>query len=92
MTIISFIFLVIVVAMLLHITLANLLCGIYLFKKGFTNSSKYQLIKTTISFVVLLIVLTINILLKDTNYTFVSNFINGFIIGWIYSDYYLKYL
>lgn len=92
MNIISFIFLVIVVAMLLHITLANLLCGIYLFKKGFTNSSKYQLIKATINFVVFLIVLTINVLLKDTNYNFVSNLINGFIIGWIYSDYYLKYL
>ena len=92
MNIISFIFLVIVVAMLLHITLANLLCGIYLFKKDFTNSSKYQLIKATINFVVFLIVLTINVLLKDTNYNFVSNLINGFIIGWIYSDYYLKYL
>lgn len=92
MNIISFIFLVIVVAMLLHITLANLLCGIYLFKKGFINSSKYQLIKTTINFVVFLIVLTINVLLQDTSYNFVSNLINGFIIGWVYSNYYFKYL
>lgn len=92
MNTISFIFLVIVVAMLLHITLARLLFGIELFRKGFTNSSKYQLIKATINFVVFLIVLTINILLKDTNYTFVSNFINGFVIGWVYSNHYLKCL
>lgn len=92
MNIISFIFLVIVVAMLLHITLANLLCGIYLFKKGFYNSGKFQLIKATINFVVLLIVLTINILLKDTNFNFVYDLINGFVIGSIYSNYYFKYL
>lgn len=92
MNIISFIILVIVIAILLHITLARLLFSIDLFKKGLIHSSKYQLIKATINFVVLLIVLTINILLKDTNYNFVSNIINGFIIGWVYSDYYLKYL
>lgn len=92
MNIISFIFLVIVIAILLHITLARLLFSIDLFKKGFTHSSKFQLIKATINFVVLLIVLTINILLKDTNYNFVSNFINGFIIGRVYANYYLKYL
>ena len=92
MNIISFIFLVIVIAMLLHITLARLLFAIDLFKKGFINSSKFQLIKATINFIVFLIVLTINIVLKDTNHNFVSNIINGFIIGWIYSDYYLKYL
>lgn len=92
MNIISFTFLVIVVAMLLHITLARLLFSINLFKKSFTNSGKFQLIKATINFVVFLIVLTINILLKDTNYNLVSDLINGFVIGWIYSNYYFKYL
>lgn len=92
MNIISFIFLVIVVAMLLHITLARLLFSINLFKKGFYNSGKFQLIKATINFVVFLIVLTINILLKDTNYNFVSDLINGFVIGRIYAKYYFKYL
>ena len=92
MDIISFIFLVIVVAMLLHITLARLLFGINLFKKGFYNSGKFQLIKATINLVVFLIVLTINVVLKDTNYNFVSDLINGFIIGWVYSEYYFRYL
>lgn len=91
MDIISHIFLVICIVMLLHITLTNLLFGIDLRHHGF-KSGKFWLIKAAINFAVILIVLTINVLLKDTNYNFVSNLINGFVIGWIISNYYTKYL
>lgn len=91
MNIISFIFLIIVIAMLLHITLANLLCGIDLKHHGF-KSSKFWLIKAAIIFAVLCVIIVIGIFVKDTNYVFILDTINGFIIGWIISNYYTKYL
>lgn len=91
MNIISFIFLVICIVMLLHITLTNLLFGIDLKRKSF-KSSKYWLIKAAINVAVLFIIIIIGILVKDTDYMFILDIINGFIIGWIISNYYIKYL
>ena len=91
MNIISFIFLVICIVMLSHITLTNLLFGIDLKRKSF-KSSKYWLIKSAICFAVIIIITIIGILVKDTNYVFILDTINGFIIGWIISNYYAKYL
>lgn len=91
MNIISFIFLVVCIAMLLHITLTNLLFGIDLKHHDF-KSGKFWLIKAAISFAVICIVVLIGIFVKDTNYVFILDTINGFIIGWIISNYYVKYL
>lgn len=88
---ISFIILVIAIAMLLHITLTNILFGYTLYKKHF-NCSKYWIIKGIGDIVLIGIVITIAVLLKDTNYYFITDVINGFIIGWIFSDYYFRYL
>ena len=91
MTIISFIFLFICIAMLLHITLTNLLFGIDLKRKSF-KSSKCWLIKAAIDFAILSNIIVIAIVTKDTNYVFILDVINGFTIGYIISEYYTKYL
>ena len=92
MNIISFIFLVVCIVMLLHITLTNFLFGIDLKRKEFKISSKVLLIKAAIDVAVLCIITLIGIFVKDTNYVFILDTINGFIIGWIVSNYYTKYL
>lgn len=91
MKIISFIFLVICIVMLLHITLTNLLFGIDLKHHDF-KSSKYWLIKAAIYFVILLTIVIVAICIKDTQYSCVLDCINTFIIGFIISNYYIKYL
>lgn len=88
---ISFIILIIAIAMLLHITLTNISFGYSLRKSNF-NCSKYWITKGIVDIIIVCIVITIATLLKDTNYYFVTDVINGFIIGWIFSDYYFRYL
>lgn len=88
---VSFIILVIAIVMLLHITLTNILFGYTLYKKHF-KCCKYWIIKGIADIVLIGIVITITVLLKDTNYYFITDVINGFIIGWIFSDYYFRYL
>ena len=78
--------------MLLHITLTNFLFGIDLKRKEFKISSKILLIKAAISIAVLCAIVLIGIFIKDTDYVFILDSINGFIIGWIFSNYYAKYL
>lgn len=92
MNIISFIFLVVCIAMLLHITLTNFLCAVDLKRRDVGINSKVLLIKAAISIAVLFIIIIIGIFIKDTNYVFILDTINGFIIGYIISNYYIKYL
>lgn len=92
MNIISFIFLVVCIIMLLHITLTNFLFAIDLRRKDFKISSKVLLIKTAIDVAVLCTIIVIGIFIKDTDYVFILDTINGFIIGYIISNYYIKHL
>lgn len=88
---ISFIILIIAIAMLLHITLTNILYGISL-RKNNSNYSKYSIINGIVDIIIMCVVITIAILLQDTNYYFITDIINIFIIGWILSNYYFRYL
>lgn len=78
--------------MLLHITLTNFLFTIDLRRKEFKISSKVLLIKTAIDVAVLCTIIVIGIFIKDTDYVFILDTINGFIIGYIISNYYIKHL